>query len=218
MPTNLSATSFTAGSGNIGISTFYFLWVPARELFSPETGLCDTNGANNIYIFLGNDQTNPDATCEVDLAEQAIPPTPPISPSAESGDSAITVSWHGPALTNLNDMNSANGLISPSYYQVLCADQSGNPIKSNPQPPAYSTCQADGIHRRQNIFAPTNIRAAVVTAAWSMPALSRISSASPATYLRPARRPRSPTAASTAAPISALRPTWPPTRSTPRRG
>jgi hypothetical protein len=152
-PVNLNSTSFTAGSSNIGISTFYYIWVPARLLFSPETGLCTTNGANNIYIFLGNDQTMPDATCEVDLAEEAIPPSPAVTPVAASGDSAITLEWQAPTLTN------STNLISPSYYQILCANADGSVLNpsSTPSPPAYSTCLPSGIQRRQNIFTPTSI-------------------------------------------------------------
>jgi hypothetical protein len=152
-PMNLNSNSFTAGNGNIGVSTFYYLWVPARLLFSPSTGLCTENGANSIWIFLGNNQQMPDATCEVDISEQATPPSAAVTPVAGSGDSAITLTWQAPTLTNTTN------LISPSYYQVLCANEDGSVLDASKTPaqPAYSTCLPSGIQRRQNIFNPTNI-------------------------------------------------------------
>jgi hypothetical protein len=151
-PANLTPSSFNAGSGNIGPSTFYDLYVPARALFSPAAGSCDTDATNSIWIFIGQNLMMPDATCQVNISERSTGASPPVNPGATSGDGAVNVVWQGPTTVNTSDLR------SPVYYQILCADMSGNPLSGTPADPWYSTCLADGtIRRRQNIFGGTNI-------------------------------------------------------------
>ena len=156
-PMNLTPSSFNAGSGNIGTSVFYDLWVPARELFSPATGSCETDGTNQIWIFEGTNQQMPDATCTVPISERATGASPPVNPRATSGDSAINVSFDVPTISNTSSLRQA------TYFQILCADDAGNPVKTNPQQAYYSTCLSSGIQRRQNIFGATNIGVTTTT-------------------------------------------------------
>ena len=156
-PMNLTPSSFNAGSGNIGTSVFYDLWVPARQLFSPATGSCEVDGTNQIWIFEGLDQTMPKGTCKVPISERATGASPAVNPSATSGDSAINVSFDVPTLSNTSSLRQA------TYFQILCADDAGNPIKSNPEQAYYSTCLSTGIQRRQNIFGATSISVAPAT-------------------------------------------------------
>ncbi|MEO6950501.1 MAG: CFI-box-CTERM domain-containing protein [Polyangia bacterium] len=150
-PMNLTPSSFNAGSGNIGNSVFYDLWVPARELFSPATGSCDTDGTNQIWIFEGLTQQMPDATCTVPISERSTGASKPVSPRATSGDSAVNVTFDVPTISNTPTLRQA------TYFQILCSDDAGNPVKPNPQQAYYSTCLASGIERRQNIFGASNI-------------------------------------------------------------
>lgn len=149
-PSNLIGTAFATGSPYT-VSNPLYMWVPARLLFNPQTGSCEQNGANSIWIFIGTNQMSPDAQCSVNLSETAIGPSKAINPRASSGDSAISVSWDVPTVSN------TTGFISPNYFQVLCADEDGNPIKDKPAQAYYSTCTANGIQRRQNIFGSSTV-------------------------------------------------------------
>ena len=153
-PTNLTPSSFNAGSGNIGVSTPYDLYVPARALFSPAAGTCDTDATNSIWIFLGTNPMTPDGTCTVSISQRATGSSPAVDPQAQSGDSAVNLTWKAP--TTLNTTN----LRTPRYYQVLCADMNGQALVQSPRKPAapaYSTCLSTGLRRRQNIFGASNI-------------------------------------------------------------
>jgi hypothetical protein len=147
MPSNVTTTSFNAAGGNCSTTTFFDVEIPARALFSPNVGNCDIPMASNqVFIFIG-DQTNPVATCTLPLTEQGAGPDAAVNTSAASGDGAVTVNWSAPPL----------GAVQPYAYQVLCADSAGNPIKTNPDDAAYSSCQADGIHRNQTLFGASSV-------------------------------------------------------------
>ena len=147
-PSNVTGQSFNAAGGNCSTTTFFDIYVPARALFSPNTGSCDIPTASNqVFIFVGSDQTMPIATCTVPLTEQVTGPTAVANAAAASGDGAITVQWKSPPV----------GSLQADSYQVLCADANGNPITTSPQDAAYSTCLATGIRRRQNMFGATSV-------------------------------------------------------------
>jgi hypothetical protein len=147
--TNVSAQSFNAAGGNCSTTTFFDVEIPARALFSPTVGNCDVlQASNQVFIFIGPDQTMPIATCTLPLTEQGSGPTAAINTSAASGDGAVTVNWSAPPVGSVSQ---------PYAFQVLCADDAGNPIKSPPDDAAYSSCQADGIHRNQTLFGASSV-------------------------------------------------------------
>ncbi len=147
-PSNVTGQSFNAAGGNCSTTTFFDVFIPARSLFSPNVGNCDiAQASNQVFIFVGPDQTMPVATCTLPLTEQVTGPTAVVNVTAASGDGAVTVNWSSPPV----------GSLQADSYQVLCADDAGNPIGDAPADAAYSTCLADGIRRRKNMFGGTSV-------------------------------------------------------------
>lgn len=130
----------TAGSANNAIE----IPIPGNAIVSPIKHDCNpmTNptGANGIYLLMFNDPTMPFASCKLQLNEQNQGPAAVTRPGASSGDGAVTVSWTDPT----------PGSYNPTYYQVLCADDCGNPINSSASSAqSYSTCVNGVLSRRQ---------------------------------------------------------------------
>lgn len=153
----LTSTAFNAGSGYT-VSNPLNVPIPARALFDPASGSCDTNRTNKIYIFIGTDQTAPGATCTVSVGQQATGASAAYQPSTESGEGAVSVNWSVAPVGTV-------GYVTPAFFQVLCADEDGNPLLNTDGEPgtsrasdsAYSTCTDSGIQRRQQIFGASGI-------------------------------------------------------------
>lgn len=133
-------TFTTAGSANNAIE----VPIPGNAIVSPRKHDCDpmTNptGSNAVYLFLFNDPTMPFANCKLQLNEQNQGPAGVGNVAASAGDGAVTVSWQNPS----------PGSYNPSYFQVLCSDDCGNPVQSSPSSqPQYSTCINGALARRQ---------------------------------------------------------------------
>jgi hypothetical protein len=134
---------FTTGSNANGL--FHFP-ISADALASPNMGVCDptqnSKASNEIFVFvITNDPTMPAGTCTLPLTEQNQGPQAPANAGASAGDGAVSVTWSPPA----------PGSFVPSFFQVLCADDCGNPIKSKPSTPAYSVCNNGVLQRRDMI-------------------------------------------------------------------
>ena len=133
-------TFTTAGSANNAIE----IPIPGNAIVSPVKHDCSatTNptGSNRVFLFLFNDPSMPFATCTLQLNEQNQGPVAATNPGASSGDGAITVNWTPPS----------PGSYTPSYFQVLCSDDCGNPVVASPtSQPIYSTCINGVLARRQ---------------------------------------------------------------------
>lgn len=131
---------FTKGSNSNGLFEFD---IPADKLASPNMSICDPDqnakANNGIFVFvITNDATMPAGTCSLQLTEQNKGPQAPANAGAAAGDGAVTVTWTPPA----------PGSFVPSFFQVLCADDCGNPIKARPNDAVYSTCINGMIQRR----------------------------------------------------------------------
>jgi hypothetical protein len=134
----LDINQFTLGGtsdGNIEIP------LNGAAVNSPITHACTQAAASNsVYVFLYTSPSMPFATCTLQLNQQNQGPGAPASASASSGDSAVTVSWLPPNST----------MTQPSFFQLLCADEHGNPLPGQPGSNAqqYSTCLPSGLKRR----------------------------------------------------------------------
>jgi MYXO-CTERM domain-containing protein len=119
--------------------------IPAQSLFAPKTHVCSPlTLSNSIYVFIYNDPTNPLGACTLtDLTENAQPPTAVTDVQASSdkvsATGGVSVSWVSPPQTSL----------SPTSFELLCADEAGNPEVAAPAAANYSVCQPTGIERRQ---------------------------------------------------------------------
>jgi hypothetical protein len=99
-----------------------------------------TVSTNGVWVFLETDPNNPIGTCSLTtLTERGVSPSPPTSVSAGSGDGAIDLNWTVPPLSST----------SPNFFQILCADDCGNPVSTSPPAPLYSTCINGVLSRRQ---------------------------------------------------------------------
>jgi hypothetical protein len=129
-------SAFIQGQG----SNLIHIPIPGNVLFRPNDDHACTNEihSNNVYVFIGSDPNNPIGTCFLSLTEQNQPPTAPANARAAGGDSSVTVSWDLPGTSGTN----------PTFYQVLCADDCGNPITNSPPAPLYSTCIGGTLDRR----------------------------------------------------------------------
>jgi hypothetical protein len=130
----------TAGSANNAIE----IPIPGNAIVSPIKHDCSamTNptGSNGVYLLMFNDPTNPFASCKLQINEQNQGPQGVTGLGASSGDGAVTVNWTDPP----------QGSYNPTYYQVLCADDCGNPVNSSASSqPTYSTCINGVLARRQ---------------------------------------------------------------------
>lgn len=100
--------------------------VPVRALISPAflnsqtSHQCISGLTSNSMWFLFGDPSMPDY-CSVRLDAYETPPPPAQNVAAGSGDEAVTLSWSAPP-------QGSNNL--PSRYQILCADENGNPLPS----------------------------------------------------------------------------------------
>ena len=139
-----SIQDFTINStANSGGGLHYV--VKADALTQPFKHLCDPNSSggplpsasNSIYVFLFTDPNSPLATCSLTLSERTQGPDPVTNAAASGGDGAVSLSWTPPS----------QGTYAPSFFQVLCSDDCGNPIGSaNKQ--IYSTCDNGVLSRR----------------------------------------------------------------------
>jgi hypothetical protein len=120
--------------------------VPGDAIVSPNrtphdcSPMTNPTGSNEVFLILFNDASSPFATCKLPLNEQNQGPSGVSNVAASSGDGAVTVNWSLPS----------PGSYNPTYFQVLCADDCGNPVNSSPSSAqAYSTCINGVLSRRQ---------------------------------------------------------------------
>jgi hypothetical protein len=143
---NLNFSNFVTGSTGSHI----YVPVDAKLLFSPSstnTHVCPSTLAQNgiFLLFFTGTMSNPSdvpyAKCVLNMTEQVQGPGAPSNLQAASGDGAVSLSWSAPSSI----------LPPPQYYQVLCADATGNPISGSPPfDNIYSTCTPDnGLERRK---------------------------------------------------------------------
>ncbi len=154
--TSPDIADFRTGSPVTG---FFNIPIPARALFQPSfnhthdisqcTDPSITTASNNLYIFIGANLQSPSTTCTISLQEGFAPPAGPVSPSVAPGDSAVQVNWDPPPTTS--------NAPQPSFYQVLCADSCGQPIKKSANTPYYSVCVDGNIERRYIVPATTSV-------------------------------------------------------------
>jgi len=133
--------NFVTGMSSTGLN-YINIPIAARKLFSPKVNVCDPTQSqtNYIYVFLSTtDVRNPAATCTLPVKVANLPPSPPANPSATGGEEAVTLRWERTV--------GGNPILN---YQILCADESGNPVpglfKDDQQ--AYSACIGGAIKRR----------------------------------------------------------------------
>jgi hypothetical protein len=139
--TNITFSTFVTGSTGSHI----YVPVNAKALFSPTTHVCPTSQTQNgifLLFFFGNMSAlsgSPYATCTLNTTQQVAGPGAPTNLQAASGDSAVSLTWGAPSAV----------LPQPQFYQVLCADEDGNPVSGSPPVNIYSTCSpAGGLERR----------------------------------------------------------------------
>jgi hypothetical protein len=130
--------------GGSPTSSHIFTPIDTAALFSPKTHICPVGQTSNgifILFFTGNNSNpsgTPAATCTLVQTENLQGPGGPTGLSASSGDGAVSLNWGNPNPT----------LPPPLFYQVLCANEDGNPITNNPPQNIYSTCTPEGLQRR----------------------------------------------------------------------
>jgi hypothetical protein len=133
----IDITQFTTGSQTSGR---IHLPVPGNALASPVAHMCTQATASNaVYLFFFTDPMSPFASCTLQLTQQNQGPTAVVSPQAGSGDGAINLTWTNPP----------PGSYTAKQFQVLCSDDSGQPITNSPPAPLYSTCVNGVLERRQ---------------------------------------------------------------------
>ncbi|MDB4966418.1 MAG: hypothetical protein JWN44_2107 [Myxococcales bacterium] len=136
-----SVQDFTINSSAGSVSGLHYP-ILANALTSPFTNSCDPatkqQSSNSVYVFVYTDVNNPLATCQLTLSERLQGPDAVTNPSASSGDGALTLNWTAVP----------TGTYSPSYYQILCSDDCGNPITDTPDTQIYSVCQNGVLSRR----------------------------------------------------------------------
>jgi hypothetical protein len=140
--TTLDFGQFVVGSTSS--SGHVYIPIQSLPLFSPVTNVCSTsNQSNGIYVLLfsganSSPSGTPYATCSLQLTETVAGPGAPHVLSASSGDGAVSLSWGAASVTS-----------APiAFYQVLCADDAGNPAFSSAKTNVYSTCTPNGLERR----------------------------------------------------------------------
>ena len=139
------APSFDSFSKGQTSATYINYSILSDPLFSPTMArACDPKQTANSVYFLASqtgDLSNPQI-CTFTLQENTQSPSQPTGVTAASGDSAVTLSWTLPQGT---------GEQVPVSYQVLCADQDGNPVASaHSNTQAYSVCLNGTSLRRRN--------------------------------------------------------------------
>jgi hypothetical protein len=138
VPINITDFSLDSTASTSGIH----IPIPGNALSSPVLHECTSSVlSNQIYVFLYTDITNPFATCTLSPSEDNQGPEPAVKPGATTGDSAVHLNWTSPAV----------GSLYPINYQILCADDAGNPVpQSSTHTPLYSTC-VDGVLERRPV-------------------------------------------------------------------
>lgn len=140
-----SIQDFTINSTqNTGVGLHYA--IKANALSDPFKHLCDPtaaggpqpSSANSIWVFVFTDVNNPLATCNLTLSERLQPPDVVTNVAAQSGDGAVSLTWTPPS----------PGTYAPSFFQILCADDCGNPISDSPPAQIYSVCTNGVLSRR----------------------------------------------------------------------
>ncbi|HEX9101820.1 MAG TPA: CFI-box-CTERM domain-containing protein [Polyangia bacterium] len=129
---------FTINSTGTSSSGLHYV-LKADALSQPFKHMCDPsqpNGpmqtaANSVYVFIFTDVNNPLATCSLTLSERLQGPDPVTNTSASGGDGAVSLNWKPPV----------TGTYSPSFFQVLCSDDCGQPIKDSANKQIYSVCE-----------------------------------------------------------------------------
>ncbi|MGZ3405908.1 MAG: CFI-box-CTERM domain-containing protein [Polyangia bacterium] len=111
---------------------------PTKHVCDPAQGAL-TTPSNSVYLFIYTDPNMPLATCTLTLSEKLSGPDAVTNTTASGGDSAVTLSWTAPG----------PGVNAPSFFQVLCADDCGNPVFDSPSASQiYSTCENGSLSRR----------------------------------------------------------------------
>jgi hypothetical protein len=118
----------------------------ANALSQPFKHMCDptaTGGpaatsSNSVYLFLFTDPNSPLATCSLSLSEQMQGPDPVTNTAASGGDGAVSLTWTPPP----------QGTFAPSFFQILCSDDCGQPITDSPSTQIYSVCENGMLSRR----------------------------------------------------------------------
>jgi hypothetical protein len=141
-PIQISIQDFTVNSTATSASGLHYV-LPADALTSPFKHSCDPataqmQSANNVYVFIFTDVNNPLATCSLTLSERLQPPDAVINPGGNAGDGAVTLTWTPPS----------PGTFAPSFFQILCSDDCGNPIQDSPNTQIYSVCNNGVLSRR----------------------------------------------------------------------
>ena len=140
-----SIQDFTINSTGTSASGLHYT-IKADALSQPFKHMCDptkpdgppNTASNSVYVFIFTDPNSPLAQCQLTLSEQLKGPDPVTNTSASGGDGAITLNWTPPAV----------GSYAPSFFQILCADDCGNPIQDKPNTQIYSTCNNGMLSRR----------------------------------------------------------------------
>ncbi|MCU1276693.1 MAG: hypothetical protein JWM53_239 [bacterium] len=113
---------------------------PTKHVCDPAQGALATP-SNSVYLFIYTDPNMPLATCTLTLSEKLSGPDPVTNTGASGGDGAVTLNWTAPG----------PGVNAPSFFQILCADDCGNPIFDSPSATQiYSVC-ANGVLSRRDL-------------------------------------------------------------------
>jgi hypothetical protein len=152
------ATSLTSANfSNGGSSTSQLSFQPflTRDLVNPggadpqPASVCTmTTTATSLYFIFNPTAATPDI-CSISLPVDMAPVQPAQNPVATSGDQAVTISWNNPP----------SSAPQPIGYQVLCADQFGNPIAGAASflpNLSYDFCKPDGTVVRRNLSSGTS--------------------------------------------------------------
>jgi hypothetical protein len=111
---------------------------PTKHTCDPAAGALATP-SNSVYLFIYTDPNMPLATCTLNLSEKLSGPDPVTGTTAAGGDSAVTLNWTAPG----------PGVNAPSFFQILCSDDCGNPVFDSPSAAQiYSVCENGVLSRR----------------------------------------------------------------------
>jgi hypothetical protein len=122
------------------LSEHIYLPFSTAALFAPVTHVCPAaQTSNGLYLlfFTGANSSAsgpPAAMCSLEVTEELAGPGAPVNVQV----SGASLTWDPPDPT----------LPQPQYYQVLCADDAGDPVVASPPAPAYSSCFDGTIQRR----------------------------------------------------------------------
>jgi hypothetical protein len=112
--------------------------MPTKHTCDPAMGAL-TTPANSVYLFIYTDPNSPLATCTLTLSEKLVGPDKVTNTSASGGDGAVTLNWTAPG----------PGVNAPSFFQILCSDDCGNPVLNSPSDKQiYSVCSNGTLSRR----------------------------------------------------------------------